>query len=100
MISMREENLRERKKQRRACVRRLRMLLVLFSIFFNCLYGVFLFSAEADAGGCSYSFSAQFPVSQCRFAGMACGDSYAVELPQAGEAVISDAVSCKSLYAV
>ena len=33
MISMREENLRERKKQRRACVRRLRMLLVLFSIF-------------------------------------------------------------------
>ena len=33
MISMREENLRERKKRRRACVRRLRMLLVLFSIF-------------------------------------------------------------------
>ena len=68
MISMREENLRERKKRRRACVRRLRMLLVLFSIFL--------------------------------IAYMACGDSYAVELSQAGEAVISDAVSCKSLYAV
>ena len=40
------------------------------------------------------AFLRNFLFSQCRFAGMACGDSYAVELPQAGEAVISGAVSC------
>ena len=91
MISMREENLRERKKQRRACVRRLRMLLVLFSIFLIAYMVFSYFLLKLMLEDVHIAFLRNF-----LFHSVALLVWLAVirMLSQAGEAVISGAVSC------